>query len=195
MPITVRECRRVCRRLARRSGARLCAASIAASTNEDGRSHDALDSVLPNAACSLQRSDMRNTVSFHLAAPLAVVSDEDGVLRVAGADWFLDTLRTIPGIELDQRLVQEDWGVIVCAHRDGRRYRIGLSSAGHEHEWVAHVRPRSFAWVERFSPGGRAARTALIGEVDRALRAAHASGLRWFDESDLNLRAPAESPH
>jgi hypothetical protein len=137
---------------------------------------------------------MRTTVRFRHPAPLVVVSDEDGVLSVAGADWFLDALRTIPGIELDQRLVQEDWGVIVRAHRGGRRCRIGLSSAGHEHEWVAHICPRSFAWLERFSPGARAARIALIGEVDRALRAAHASGFRWFDESDLNLRAPAESP-
>lgn len=136
---------------------------------------------------------MRTTVSFHHPASLVVVSDEDGVLSVAGAGWFLDTIRTIPGIELDQRLVQEDWGVIVRAHRGGRRYRIGLSSAGHEHEWVAQVRPRSFAWLERFSPGARAARAALLDELDRALRTAHASGLKWFDESDLNLRAPATS--
>lgn len=137
---------------------------------------------------------MRTTVRFRHPAPLVVVSDEDGVLSVAGAAWFLDTIRTIPGIELDPRLVQEDWGVIVRAHRGGRCFHIGLSSSGHEHEWVAHVRPRSFAWLERFSPGARPARAALVGELDRALRTANATGLKWFDESDLNLRAPVASP-
>jgi hypothetical protein len=136
---------------------------------------------------------MRNTVRFQYPAPLVVVSDEDGVLSVEGAGWFLDMIKTIPGINLDQGVVQEDWGVVVCAHRTGRSYRIGLSSTGYEHEWVAHVR-HHLAWLERFSPRGRAAREALVGELGLALRAANASELKWFDESDLNLRAPAESP-
>lgn len=137
---------------------------------------------------------MRNTVSFHYPAPLVVVSDEDGVLSVEGAGWFLDMIRTIPGIDVEQSVLQEDWGVVVRVRLAGRSYRVGLSFTGNEHDWVAHVRHHSFAWLERFSPGGRAARAALVGEVDRALRTANASALKWFDESDLNLRAPAESP-
>lgn len=136
---------------------------------------------------------MRNTVIFHHSAPLVVVSDEDGVLSVEGAGWFLDLLGTIPGIDLDQDVVQEDWGVVVRARRAERSFWIGLSTMG-EHEWVAHVHHDSFAWLQRFSAGGRAARAALVGDVDHALRIANASGLKWFDESDLNLRAPAESP-
>lgn len=136
---------------------------------------------------------MRNTVSFHYPAPLVVVSDEDGVLSIEGAGWFLDLLRTIRGIDLDQKVVQEDWGVVVRARRAGRSYWIGLSTMG-EHEWIAHVHHHSFAWLQRLSPGGRAARAALVGDVDHALRVANASGLKWFDEGDVNLRAPAESP-
>jgi hypothetical protein len=137
---------------------------------------------------------MRNTVSFQYRAPMVVVSDEDGVVGVEGAGWFLDIIRTIPGIDLDQSVVQEDWGVVIPARLAGRSYWIGLSSTGDEHDWVAHVRPHALAWLERFSPRARAARAALVGEVDRALRTAHASGLKWFDENDVNLRAPAKSP-
>jgi len=132
---------------------------------------------------------MRNTVSFRFPAPLIVLSDDDGVVSVQGAGWFLALVRTIPGLELEPAPVQEDWGVLVGARRAGRRYWIGLSSSGSEHEWIARVSHHS--WLQRFRPEGRA---ALVGELDRALRAANASSLRWFDERDLNLRAPAETP-
>lgn len=136
---------------------------------------------------------MRNTVTFHHPAPAAVVPDEDGVLGIEGAGWFLDLLGTIPGIELERDVVQEDWGIVVRARRAGRSYWIGLSTMGKD-EWVAHVHHDSFAWLQRFSAGGRAARAALVGEVDHALRRANASSLKWFDQSDVNLRAPAGSP-
>ena len=98
---------------------------------------------------------MRNTVSFHYAAPLVVVSDEDGVLSVQGADWFLDLLRTISGVDLDQNAVREDRGVVVRARCARRRYWIGLSTMG-EHEWVAHVHHHSFAWAPEVQLGGTA---------------------------------------
>ncbi len=136
---------------------------------------------------------MRNTVTFQYPAPLIVVPGTEDVLSVEGAGWFLGLLGTTPGIELDQEVAQEDWGVAIFARHVGRRYWIGLSAMG-EHEWLAHVHRHPFAWRQWFSPGGREARAVLVGGVDRALRTASARGLKWFDESDRNLRAPADSP-
>ncbi|MGC3998744.1 MAG: hypothetical protein QM767_15335 [Anaeromyxobacter sp.] len=136
---------------------------------------------------------MRNTVTFHHPAPLVFVSEEDGVLSIAGAGWFLELLRTISGLDLDHEVTQEDWGVVARASRAGCRFWIGLSGLG-QHESMAHVHHHSLAWLQRLSPGGRAALAALVGEVDRALRVAKATDVRWFEESNRNHRAPAESP-
>lgn len=136
---------------------------------------------------------MRNTVTFRYPAPRAVVSDEDGVLPVEGAGWFVALLGNVPGLELDAKPVQEDWGVAILARRGGRSFWLGLSAMG-EHEWVVHVHHGSFAWLQRLSSGGRAARAALVAELHRVLGEANASAVEWFDERDAALRSPAASP-
>jgi len=87
---------------------------------------------------------MQNTVGFHYPAPLVVVSESDGILSVAGAGWFLDLLGTIRGIDVDRKVVQEDWGVVVFARHAGRCYWIGLGTM-RNHEWLAHVHHHPFA--------------------------------------------------
>lgn len=135
---------------------------------------------------------MRNTVQFSYAAPF-VAAGSDGIVGVAGAGWFVDLLQRIPGLEIDPELVQEDWGVVVLARRAGRRFWIGLG-ATEGHEWIAHVHHGPFAWLQRLASAGKAARRALVAELDRALREGNAASLRWFDERDLNLAVASPSP-
>jgi hypothetical protein len=136
---------------------------------------------------------MRNTVTFKFPAPIVAAPDYEGILGVEGATWFFDLLRSIPGLDVEAELVQEDWGVVVFAQRGGRSFWIGLS-AMEEHEWVAHVHHGSFAWLQRFSSAGKAGLREVASELDRALRGAGASSIQWFREDDTSLRVPSASP-
>jgi hypothetical protein len=140
---------------------------------------------------SARRGAMRSVVEFHYPAAYVAATAVDDILGIKGATWFVELLRQIPRIEIDPDLLQEDWGVVIYAQRDGRRFWIGLSGFGND-EWVAHV--HHDAWLQRYAAAGKAAYNELVRELERALRAAHATPMRWFDGFDgLKSRAAAES--
>ena len=58
---------------------------------------------------------MRTNVVFNHPAEFVLLSDEDGILAVDGAKWFVDMLSRIPGLQIDNELCQEDWGVAIRA--------------------------------------------------------------------------------
>ena len=55
---------------------------------------------------------MRTNVTFRHPAKFVAFSDEDGVLAASGAGWFVDLLRRVPALEVDDDLCQEDWGIV-----------------------------------------------------------------------------------
>lgn len=77
---------------------------------------------------------MRNNVTFRHPAEFIPVSEDDGILATAGADWFVSLLQRIDGLSVQSELCQEDWGVVVFAERAGKRFWVGLSLwPEHEH--------------------------------------------------------------
>ena len=68
---------------------------------------------------------MRNNVTFHYPANFVPVSDDDGILSVTAADWFVSLLRRVNDLSVRSDLCQEDWGVVVFAERAGKRFWIG----------------------------------------------------------------------
>ena len=107
---------------------------------------------------------MQNEFTFRYPEP-GVTTNEDGsgVLSIRGAGWFADFLRRIPNLDVDGDLCQEDWCVVVFARREGREFWVGISSAG-EGEYDVHFHHGSFAWLQRMTPGGRAALARLIDD-------------------------------
>ena len=71
---------------------------------------------------------MRTNVTFRHPGEFVRLSDEDGILAVSGAQWFATLLRRVPGLEIDEDLCQEDWGVVLFARRNGKKFLIGLSA-------------------------------------------------------------------
>src|SRR5689334_22419672 len=73
------------------------------------------------------RLRVRINVTFRYPAEFVPLSDEDGILAVPGAEWFVKLLRRVPGLELDEQLCQEDWGVVIFGRRAAKKFWIGLS--------------------------------------------------------------------
>ena len=136
---------------------------------------------VPNAG------DMRTNVVFNHPAQFVPVSPDDGVLSVAGADWFVSLLKQVPELEVDTKLCQEDWGVVVFARRNDKRFWIGLSLWPDERQvWLVHFHHHSFAWLQRWTAAGK-------NELQQLVLAAHAvfcrdtevSGISWYYEHDI----------
>jgi hypothetical protein len=128
---------------------------------------------------------MRTTVSFRHPAEFVPLSDEDGILAVSGAQWFVYLLRHVPDLAIDDALCQEDWGVEMFAQRGATKFWIGLSAFGNA--WIAHVRHRSFAWLQRLSSSGKSALECLLVDIHRALtKDPSVSDVVWYDDSDLD---------
>ena len=130
---------------------------------------------------------MRTNVIFSHPAEFVALSPDDGILSVDGASWFVFLLQQIPGLRIESELCQEDWGVVVFAQRNGKRFWIGLSSwPDEDHMWLAHFHHHSFAWLQRWSASGK-------HELQQLVLAAHAvlSGdpavphLAWYRERDM----------
>jgi len=89
-------------------------------------------------------------------------------------------LHRIPGLEVDDDLCQEDWGVVVFAQRGRRRFWIGLSSWDSEGMWLAHVHHRT--WLQRFTRSGKAALDRLLVDVHAMLTSDPViSNVAWKD--------------
>jgi hypothetical protein len=113
---------------------------------------------------------MRTHVTFRHPAEFIPLSDEEGILSVGGADWFVRLLQRVDGLLVKSELCQEDWGVVVFAERAGKRFWIGLSLwREDEQAWVAHFHHRSFAWLQRWSPAGKRELERLISDFQSVL--------------------------
>lgn len=135
---------------------------------------------------------MRNNVSFRHPAEFVAVSDEDGILAVAGAQWFVSLLRRVPDLKIDEELCQEDWGVVICARRDQKKFWIALSMwpAG-EHAWLVHCHHGSFAWLQRISSSGKRELQRLVSDVHSVLSSEPAvTDIVWYEESQMRKAQP-----
>lgn len=136
---------------------------------------------------------MRNNVVFrHPATFVPVSTGGKGVLSVEGATWFVSILRRVPALDVDAKLCQEDWGVVVFASRHGYEFWIGLNVFD-KTEWNVHVHHGSFAWLQRLRASGRRELSSLLEGLDFALKSDAAVGhIRWYSEGDMS-RAKSEA--
>lgn len=129
---------------------------------------------------------MRNNVSFRHPAEFVPLSEEDGILAVGGAQWFLALLRRVPGFQIEDDLCQEDWGVVLFARHDQKKFWIGLSGWDSENAWLAHFHHDSFAWLQRFSSSGKSALRRLLADVHGVLASEPGvSDIVWYEESEI----------
>jgi len=128
---------------------------------------------------------MRTHVMFRHPADFVPVSDEDGILSVTGADWFVSLLRQVPDLVFRDDLCQEDWGIVAFAERAERTFWIGLS-AEEEGTWVAHFHHGSWAWLQRFSPAGDRELRRLTQDFHHVLaNEAAVSEIIWYRQDDM----------
>src|SRR5262249_12351962 len=112
---------------------------------------------------------MRTNVTFRYPAEFVPLSDQDGILAVSGAQWFAALLARVPGLAIDNELCQEDWGVVVFARRNQKKFWIGLSFWDVGGEWLAHFHHGSFPWLQWFSSSGNDELKRLLADVHAML--------------------------
>jgi hypothetical protein len=139
---------------------------------------------------------MRSFVTFCHPAPFEAVSEEDGVLSVGGADWFVALLKRIDGLAVRTELIQEDWGVVLRAERSGQKFWIGLSMGPDtDAAWLAHIHHGSFAWFQWFSAAGKRALWQLASDLHQVLAAEPSvSDVTWYRERDMAKPRPLGAP-
>jgi hypothetical protein len=138
---------------------------------------------------------MRTNVIFRHPAEYLPRSEEDGILAAGGAQWFATILRRVPGLEIDADLCQEDWGVVLLARRNGKKFWIGLSAWDAEGAWLAHFHHGSLAWFQRFSSSGESALKRLLADVDKVLACEAAiSDIVWHDQFEVFDSQPPDCP-
>jgi hypothetical protein len=139
---------------------------------------------------------MRTNVTFRFPMEFVPFSvEEDRILAVAGALWFVALLRRVPGLQVEVDLCQEDWGVVLFARRDRKKFWIGLSGWDLQNAWLAHLHHGSFAWLQRISSSGKCALQRLLADVHGVLASdPGVSDIVWYEENELNKPRPAGFP-
>jgi hypothetical protein len=138
---------------------------------------------------------MRTNVIFRHPAEVVPLSDEDPILAVSGAEWFAALLQRVPGLEIDDELCQEDWGVVLFARREEKKFWIGLSGWDADGAWLAHFHHGSFAWLQRFTSSGNSELKRLLTDVHDVLASTPAIfNIVWHEESDMSKPHPAGFP-
>jgi hypothetical protein len=123
------------------------------------------------------------------------LSDEDGILAVTGARWFAELLVRVPGLEINLELCQEDWGVVIFARRNQKKFWIGLSPWSDEGFWLAHFHHGSFAWLQRFSSSGNnELKALLVGVHDVLANETAVTEIAWHKESEMSKAEPTSFP-
>lgn len=129
---------------------------------------------------------MRNNVVFRYPAPFVPVSDEEGILSVRGAGWFVSLLQQINVLKICDHLCQEDWGVVIFAERRDKRFWIGLNMWDMEGAWLAHFHHHSFALLQRLTASGKGELKLLISDYYHVLTTApKISDVTWYEESEM----------
>jgi hypothetical protein len=139
---------------------------------------------------------MRTNVTFRHPAVFVPLSDEDGILAVSGAQWFAALLRRVPDLQIDEDdLCQEDWGVMLFARRNQKKFWIGLSGWDAEGAWLAHFHHGPFAWLQRFSLSGKNEFKRLLADVYGVLASEPAiTNIAWHEESEMSKPQPVGFP-
>ncbi len=132
---------------------------------------------------------MRTTVSFEYPAPfVGTEADDAGVLSIKGAGWFASILSSIPELEVDSDLCQEDWGVVVFTKRRKMPFHFffwyGMAEEP-THSWVAEVRHGGLFGLQRFVPKGQQELNRLVHDFNETLiHNPNISNIAWFNSSD-----------
>ena len=138
---------------------------------------------------------MRTHVSFRHPVEFVPLSKEDSVLGVDGAQWFRALLGQVPDLQIEDDLCQEDWGVVLFARRDQKRFWIGLSSWGSESTWLAHFQHGSFAWWQRLSASGKSTMQRFLIDVHEVLSTESViSDIVWYNEGETRKSHPIGFP-
>lgn len=136
---------------------------------------------------------MRTNVTFQYPAEFERASD--GILAVGVAQWFAVLLRQVPGLHINDHLCQEDWGVVVFARRNHKKFWIGLSAYGAKNAWLAHFHHGSFAWLQRFSSSGKGELQRLLADIHGVLESEPTvSSIIWYEESEMRKAQPSGFP-
>ncbi|EDY18573.1 hypothetical protein CfE428DRAFT_3958 [Chthoniobacter flavus Ellin428] len=137
---------------------------------------------------------MRTNVTFCYPAEFVRVSDEDGILSVAGAGWFVSLLERVSGASIESELCQEDWGVVAFAERAGKRFWIGLSGWGPREDdsaWLAHFHHHSFAWLQRWTTAGQRELERLTIDFHSVLASEpRVTDIAWYPEGEMKKAHP-----
>jgi hypothetical protein len=137
---------------------------------------------------------MRNNVTFRHPAMFVPVSESDGVLSTIAAEWFVELLKRVRTLEVDTDLCQEDWGVVIFARRNRKRFWIGLSPWSESGFWLAHFHHHSFAWLQRLSDSGNREFDRLVMDFHDVLAAEPAvTQIAWYREKDMEKARPEGS--
>jgi hypothetical protein len=138
---------------------------------------------------------MRTNVTFRHPAEFVGLSEHDGILAVSGAQWFSALLGRVPGLQIDEDLCQEDWGVVFFARRNQKKFWIGLSAWDAEGAWLAHLHHGSFAWLQWFSSSSQNELKRLLTDVHGVLASDPAiTDIAWHEESEMSKPKPAGFP-
>ena len=105
--------------------------------------------------------------------PAEVVDDEyGGILLVRDAQWFAALLHRVPDLEIED--LQEDWGVMWFARRNGKEFWMGLSFWD-EGCWIAHFHHGGWVpwrwptWFQPLSSSGKNEFKRLLADVHEVL--------------------------
>jgi hypothetical protein len=138
---------------------------------------------------------MRTHVTFRHPAEFVPLSDENGILAVSGAQWFATLLRRAPDLEIDENPCQEDWGVVLFARRNRKKFWIGLSAWDAKGDWLAHFHHGSVAWLQWFSSSGKNELKRLLADIHEVLASEAAiSDIAWHEEGEMSKPRPAGFP-
>lgn len=138
---------------------------------------------------------MRTHVTFRYPAEFDSDSDEAGILAVSGAQWFVPLLRRVANLQIDDELGQEDWGVMLDARREDKKFWIGLSMWEGENSWLSHFHHDSFAWLQRLSSSGKRELQRVLCDFHAVLASEPAvSDIVWYEEKELKKARPAGFP-
>lgn len=130
---------------------------------------------------------MRTNVSFRYPAPC---SDHEEIFSVDGAQWFIEILQAIPGIQIDNNLCQEDWGVVVFVQRNDARFWIGIGYRDEE-EWLAFCKPTAASWLPWRRRDYRREFGNLVEAMHDVLKNdASVSEIVWYEEPAMRTPNP-----
>jgi hypothetical protein len=139
--------------------------------------------------------NMRTNVTFRHPAEFMPLSNNDAILAVGGAQWFVALLGRVPGLQIEEDLCQEDWGVVLFVQRDHKKFWIGLSAWDSENGWLSHFHHGSFAWWQRLCSSGRRAMQSLLTDVHSVLVSEPGVfDIVWYEESEVRKPRPVGFP-